>query len=349
VSIKAFLTRASVPLAVTVLALGAASGAGAADTKSAAPADPSVLATVNGKAVTQADVEAAASAQLKQLESEYQKNRHDLIENTLTSVVQQRLLDAEAAATGKTKDQLLADIKPAAVTDADVDAFYEQNKAQIPRPKDQVAGQIKAYLEQQGQGKARETYFAGLQQKYPVDIKLEPVRVAVDAIGPSRGPANAPVTIVEFSDFQCPFCGRLKPTMDQVLAKYGDKVHLVFRQYPLPFHQNAQKAAEAALCAADQGKFWELHDAMFTNQQALAVTDLKAKAKELGMNADTFGQCVDSGAKAGLVLADVNAGSAVGVNGTPAMFVNGRFINGAVPLEDITKVIDDELRRHGAK
>src|SRR5262245_12542450 len=290
-----------------------------------------------------------AAAQLKQLENEYQKNRHDLIENTLPSVVQQRLLDAEAAATGKTADQLLADLKPAAVTDADVDAFYEQNEAQIPRPKDQVAGQIKAYLEQQGQGKAREAYFASLQQKYPVDIKLEPTRVAVDAIGPSRGPVNAPVTIVEFSDFQCPFCGRLKPTMDQVLAKYGDKVHLVFRQYPLPFHQNAQKAAEAALCAADQGKFWELHDAMFGNQQALAVADLKAKAKELGMNADTFGQCVDSGAKASLVLADVNAGSAVGVNGTPAMFVNGRFINGAVPLEDITKVIDDELRRHNVK
>src|SRR5215813_2598106 len=135
-----------------------------------------------------------AAAQLKQLENEYQKNRHDLIENTLTAVVQQRLLAAEAAASGKTSDQLLAEIKPAAVTDADVDAFYEQNKAQIPRPKEQVAAQIKAYLEQQGQQTARSKYFKTLEAKYKVDYKLEPIRVEVAATGPAKGPANAPVT-----------------------------------------------------------------------------------------------------------------------------------------------------------
>ena len=188
-----------------------------------------------------------------------------------------------------------------------------------------------------------------LQDKYKVEYKMEPIRVEVAATGPAKGPANAPVTIVEFSDFQCPFCSRLTPTIKQVEEKYGNKVRVVFRQYPLPFHQNAQKAAEASLCAADQGKFWEMHDAMFADQNALGVDQLKAKAATLGLNAEQFNSCVDSGKHAATIQADMKDGSAAGVSGTPALFINGRFINGAVPLEQITSVIDDELRRKGVQ
>src|SRR3954453_21422276 len=308
-----------------------------------------VLAVVNGKPITEADIRQTSADQFKALDREYQQNVHQLLESSLDQSVQDRLLEAEAAARKVTKDQLLAEIKPATVTDADVDAFYEQNKAQIPRPKDQVAGQIKTYLEQQGQQKARTAYFKTLEAKYKVDMKMEPIRVDVAATGPAKGPANAPVTIVEFSDFQCPFCSRLTPTLKAVEEKYGNKVRLVFRQYPLPFHQNAEKAAEASLCAADQGKFWELHDAMFGNQGELGVDQLKAKAASLGLNADKFNKCLDSGEKAAAIQADIKAGSAAGVSGTPAMFINGRFINGAVPLDNITTVIDDELRRTGSK
>ncbi|HEX9942387.1 MAG TPA: thioredoxin domain-containing protein [Thermoanaerobaculia bacterium] len=306
-----------------------------------------VLAVVNGKPITEADVRKSSEEQFKALEREYQQNLHQLLENSLQQAVQDQLLQAEATARGVTKEQLLAELKPAAVTDADVDAFYEQNKAQIPRPKEQVAAQIKSYLEQQGQQKSRQEFFSKLEDKYKVEYKLEPIRVDVAANGPSRGPANAPVTIVEFSDFQCPFCSRLTPTLKQVEEKYGNKVRIVFRQYPLPFHQNAQKAAEASLCAADQGKFWEMHDAMFANQQALGVDQLKAKAAELGLKADQFNQCLDSGKHAATIQADMKEGSAAGVSGTPAMFINGRFISGAVPLEQVTMVIDDELRRKG--
>jgi protein-disulfide isomerase len=308
-----------------------------------------VLAVVNGKDVTEADVRKANAEQFKALDREYQNNLHQLIENSLTQAVQDRMLESEAAARKITKDQLLAEIKPAAVTDAEVDAFYEQNKAQIPRPKDQVAGQIKTYLEQQGQQKARTEYFKTLEAKYKVDYKLEPVRVEVAATGPTKGPASAPVTIVEFSDFQCPFCSRLLPTIAEVEKKYGDKVRVVFRQFPLSFHPNAQKAAEASLCAQDQGKFWEMHDAMFGNQNALGVDQLKAKAAELGLNADKFNKCIDSGEKAAAIQADQKAGTEAGVGGTPAMFINGRFINGAVPIDQITPVIDDELRRAGSR
>jgi protein-disulfide isomerase len=308
-----------------------------------------VLAVVNGKPVTEADVRQANADQFKGMDREYQQNLHQLIENSLEQVVQDRLLDAEAASRHITKDQLLTEIKPAAVTDADVNAFYEQNKAQIPAPKEQVADKIKTYLEQQGQQTARSNYFKTLQAKYKVDYKMEPIRIQVAATGPAKGPANAPVTIVEFSDFQCPFCSRLIPSIQEVEKKYGDKVRLVFRQYPLPMHPNAQKAAEASLCANDQGKFWQLHDAMFSNQNALGVDQLKAKAAELGLNADKFNKCLDSGEKVAIVQADQKDGQEAGVSGTPAMFINGRFINGAVPVDKITTVIDDELRRAGNK
>jgi len=175
----------------------------------------------------------------------------------------------------------------------------------------------------------------------------EPVRVSVEAIGPSLGPEAAPVTIVEFSDFQCPFCARVVATLKQVREKYGDKVRLVFRQFPLSFHPHAAKAAEASLCAHEQGKFWDMHEAMFANQQALYPEQLKAKAAELGLNAESFNQALDSGKYAGAVEADLAAGQSAGVSGTPAIFINGRFVNGAVPLEQITAIIDDELRRKG--
>ena len=308
-----------------------------------------VLAVVNGKPITEAEVRQSAADQFKALEREYQQQTHQLLENSLDQAVQDRLLETEAAARGVTKEALLAELKPTPVTDADVDAFYEQNKAQIPRPKEQVAAQIKSYLEQQGQQKSREAFFGKLKDKYKVEYKMEPIRVEVAATGPARGPANAPVTIVEFSDFQCPFCSRLTPTIKQVEEKYGNKVRLVFRQYPLPMHPNAQKAAEASLCAGDQGKFWEMHDAMFADQNALGVDQLKAKAASLGLKAEEFNSCIDSGKHAAAIQADMKEGSAAGVSGTPALFINGRFINGAVPLEQITSVIDDELRRKGAQ
>ncbi len=332
---------------VLALALGAGLPACSAAEKKTETTDTQALARVNGKTITEADVRETAKDTFAQLERQYQQQRRELIERALEQAIQDRLLEAEAAARKVTKDQILTELKPAEVTDADVDSFYEQNRAQIPRPKEQVAGQIKEYLGQQRQAEARQAFFQGLEGKYKVEHLMEPDRVQVAAIGPAQGPANAPVTIVEFSDFQCPYCARLIPTLDQVKQQYGDKVRIVFRQFPLGNHQHAQKAAEASLCANDQGKFLQMHDAMFQNQQALAVDALKAKAVELGMTAEAFNACLDSGKYANQVQSDMQEGTVAGVSGTPAMFVNGRFINGAVPLEQLTKVIDDELRRKG--
>lgn len=308
-----------------------------------------VLAVVNGKPITESDVRQSAADQFEAMEREHQQSVHQLIETSLEQVVQGRLLDAEAASRKISREQLLAKIKPAAVTDADVDAFYKQNKAQIPRPKREVGSEIKSYLEQLGEQQAKTDYLNKLQDKYKVEYKLEPFRVQVAATGPVKGRTNAPVTIVEFLDFECPFSSGMSPTLQAVEKKYGDKVRVVCRQYPLSSHPNAQKAAEASLCAQDQGKFWEMHDAMFADQKKLGVEQLKATAASLGLNTDNFNKCIDSGEKHAIIQADLKEGQAAGVSGTPAIFVNGRFFSGVVPMDQLTTVIDDELRRAGNK
>jgi protein-disulfide isomerase len=335
-------------LAIFALAaLVAAALPAASRAQAAAAAGP--LATVGGQPITEADVKAAASSQFAALEREFEQKRRDLLEGGLELAIQQRLVEIEAKAQGVSSEQLLAGVKTAEVTTADIDAFYEQNKAQIPQPKEQIADRIKSYLEGQRQQEARQTFFENLRAKHRVRMLIEPTRVEVAATGPAKGPADAPVTIIEFSDFQCPYCSRVVPTIDKLREKYGDKVRVVFRQFPLDFHQNAQKAAEASLCAHEQGKFWELHDAMFANQGALAVEQLKAKAAELKLDSAAFAQCLDSGKHAAAVKADLQAGIAAGVSGTPASFINGRFLNGAVPFEEFVKIIDDELQRAADK
>ncbi len=156
----------------------------------------------------------------------------------------------------------------------------------------------------------------------------------------AEGPANAKVTIVEYSDFECPYCSQAVQTVNDILKKYPNDVMLVFKNFPLDFHPYAQKAAEAAECAADQGKFWEYHDVLFSHQDNLAVGDLKYYAKELGLDTDAFNRCLDSGAMAGRVSNDRNEGLAKNVRGTPSF-----FINGARPFT----VFDDAVARALAK
>jgi len=162
---------------------------------------------------------------------------------------------------------------------------------------------------------------------------------------PSKGPKSAPVQIVEFSDFQCPFCGRVVPTVKQIEDKYGNKIHFAFRNFPLPFHQHAQLAAEAGEAANAQGKFWEMHDKMFANQQALDRASLEKYAGEIGLDVNKFKADLDSGKYKDAINKDVEYAKTVNVNGTPAFFINGHFINGAMPFEAFAQVIDAELQK----
>ncbi|MGC4080780.1 MAG: DsbA family protein [Vicinamibacterales bacterium] len=162
---------------------------------------------------------------------------------------------------------------------------------------------------------------------------------------PARGNTSAPIELIEFSDFQCPFCQRANPTVEQVLKTYGSQIKFVYRHYPLPNHPNARPAAEAAACAEVQGKFWEYHDRLFANPSKLADADLKAHAAALGLDTATFNTCFDNRQQKTGIDKDMADGEAVGVTGTPAFFVNGRAIEGAQPFESFKRVIDEELAR----
>lgn len=339
-------------LGLAVVALftwGIATSTRSGGTGSATPTAASeVLATVDGEEITRNEVEANAGAQLAQLRSQI----FDLTDQSLTQTIDGKVLDLEAGKRGLERDELIAavvDSNLPVATEAQIDSVYEAFRDQIDQPREVIAPQIEAYLLNQARRARFDSLVSSLRGEYKVVSFLDPPRFEVAATGPALGPDRAAVTIVEFSDFECPFCKRIYPTLNQVMDEYEGRVRLVFRQFPLhSLHPNAQKAAEASLCADDQGQFWEMHDAMFEESGGLNVTSLKARAAELGLDEDAFGSCLDSGRFAEQVATDVAAGRALGVSGTPALFINGRYLSGAQPFEVIARVIDDELQRGGA-
>ena len=183
-----------------------------------------------------------------------------------------------------------------------------------------------------------------LKDKTAVTVSLEPPRQTIATDGrPAKGPSGAPIEIVEFSDFQCPFCQRANPTVEQVLKTYGDRIRFVYRHYPLPNHPDARPAAEASACADAQGKFWPFHDKLFANPGKLTPPDLKAHAAAIGVDTARFNQCVDMHELKDTVDADMKDALAAGVTGTPAFFINGRSLEGAQPFEAFKRVIEEEL------
>jgi len=318
--------------------------------------DPTTkVAEVDGQPVTYGDLQNdhEVGAKLRQAEVKALTDLYDQRRGLLDEMISRRLLEEEAKAKGKTVEQWYQTEYVTSVpepSDAEAKAFYEEHKAQVPQGQtfDDLKDRIKQAVRQQKLREGMGKVLDDLKSRHHVQVSLQAPdlpRIDVEAKGPSRGPTNAPVTIVEFSDFQCPYCGREYPVIERLMKEYDGKLRLVFRHYPLDFHPFAQKAAEAGACAQDQGKFWELHDKMFTNQGKLAVADLKGYAKSLGMDAPKFDKCLDSGEKKALVDDDLKAGSAAGVNGTPAFFINGIFVNGAQPYEHMKQAVDRELRK----
>jgi protein-disulfide isomerase len=190
---------------------------------------------------------------------------------------------------------------------------------------------------------------ADLKRQEDRNKPLAPEKIAKLTQGdaPSFGPANAKVTVVEFSDFQCPFCSRAANAVEQLRTKYGDKVHFVFRQFPLSFHQNAHTAAEASMAAKAQGKFWEFHDKLFANQQKLDRASLEGFAKEVGLDVAKFKKALDDKTYAPAVDAEQKLGEEVAVDGTPTMFLNGSRIPNPTDYDAITKQIDAAIKAAG--
>jgi len=333
---------------VAAAALGALALAGPpVSAQAARPAESGSkpYALVGGVPITEAEVDRAAEGQLREL----RLREFTLRSQALEGLIAEKLLDREAAARGVTRPALVkAEVEDKVqASEAEIRAIYETNKDKIGAMSEADAlKQIESRLRSQRERERQAVFVRELRQKAAVKVLLEPLRVAVDVAGrPIRGNKDAPVTIVEFSDFQCPYCSRARPAVNKVRETYGDKVRVIFRNFPLSIHPQALKAGEAASCAAEQGKFWEMHDRLFANQAKLQVPDLKEHAAALGLDAAAFAQCLDSSRHTADVQRDVEAGTGYGVSGTPSFFINGRPLVGAQPFEGFAQVIDDELER----
>jgi len=311
-------------------------------------------ATVGGEVITVEEVEQAVRPQLAKLEEQ----RYEILEQKLDQLIAERLLVQDAKRRGVSVEQLLkAEVyaKAPEVPETEVAAFIAQNRARLPKLDEQeLRLKVWDHLRSQKVNEQRQAYVQLLREQGKVTVLLEEPEGARIAVGTdrgfARGPKDAPVTIVEFSDFQCPYCKTATATLRQVLDKYPGKVRLIFRDYPLvSIHPAAPKAHEAARCAADQGKFWEYHDLLFERAPRLSPQDLKQYAQDLKLDAGAFGQCLDTGKYVAEVDKDTQEGARLGLTGTPSFFINGRQLVGAQPIGTFQKIIDAELARKTAK
>ena len=306
---------------------------------------PSVVATVQGQPIPAEDLTNALRGELLRLDIQ----RYQTLREKLDELIADKIFTLEAAQRGVSVQQFVHDeisAKIPAVTPEQVQAFYETNKNRIKQPLEKVSEQIAAYLQQQAQEQRRQALMKELHPRYPVTMALRAPTVEVATEGkPSLGPANAPVTLVEFSDFQCPYCRQAQGTLKQLMAAYEGKIKLVYRDFPLrSIHPQAQKAAEAAQCAAEQQQFWPYHDKLFTST-SLQMDDLKKFAQELGLNVEQFMSCLDSGKTAAGIDADMQDGQRAGVNATPSFFVNGYPLSGAASYERFKELVDAALEQ----
>ena len=294
-----------------------------------------------------AERQAAYDLELRQLELNHKRFVAAYRESELNALLDERVLELEAARRRTTSQALLDAIKPAPTTDTEARAFYDAQLGQLGQPYEKLEAKIKDHLDTQARDAAKRSYLDSLRTKFQAVVLLEPEREGLDGTGPERGAAGAPVTIVEFSDYQCPFCARFEHVLKAVMAKYPGKVRLIYRNLPLPqVHPDAENAAEAAICAGDQGRYWEFHDLLFQDQRLLNVDALKDKAKTLGLDVPAFEECLDSGKAREALKLDEQTAEQLALSTTPTSFVNGRIYRGVLSEERLSSIIEEELRRN---
>lgn len=306
------------------------------------------VATVGDQTIYDSDLASSVEGQLQPLRSQ----EYDIKRKALDTLIEQKMLEAAAKKKGVTTEQLLqqeVDAKVKEPNDDEIHGYYLAQSARLNRPfDDALKTQLRASIRNSQIQQLRQDYMKQLRSDNKVVVLLSPPKVQV-AYDPKRlrGNAKAPVMIVEFSDYQCPYCHQVEPTVKNLLAKYGDKVSLSYRDFPLTaIHQNAMIAAEASRCAEEQGKFWEYHDQLF-NASKLEKDALIQYARDLKLDDKQFESCLTGEKYKAEIEKDEADGRNVGVNGTPGFFINGVEVSGAKPESEFTSIIDDELGRAG--
>jgi len=306
-----------------------------------------VVATLDGDEIDEAELEAWIRDQLYEdaIRGKGEHELHAFRSENLRRMAAMRLIEAEADRRGVEPQALYGEVVSGVEPgDEEVRSFYEANRARLPEEAtfEQLAPRIRQHLAQQGEQEAWSAFVRGLQDDADLEILLETPRADVAAVGPSKGPEDAPVTIVEFSDFDCPFCKRVQGTLAAVLERYPDQVRLVYRHLPLEsIHPRARPTAEAAVCAEEQDAFWDFHDLAFASEEPMSDEALRATAEALELDR----ACLADGRAAEIVQRDLQAARALGVDSTPAFFVNGIRLSGAQQPDAFARLIEQELAR----
>ncbi len=336
-------------LTVCLLAVTAAT----ACAQAADPGAAEVVARFGDQVITSTDLEEQGDLRLALISVRQQE--YDVTRTHLEQMIFDRLVDQAAEREGLTREQYLAEQVAGKVPEPDeqrVSGVMSQYRSRLDPDPDKARQQVVAALKQQSEQMVQAALKERLFREADVKILLEPIRFEpqIEAFNPTRGGGpDAAVTLIEYTDFQCPFCNRVQPTLDEIVRRYGDSVRHVFKQLPLPMHAQAQLAAEASLCAAEQGRFWELHDWLFKNASRISRETLAGQGQALGLDQEAFTACLDDRTRADLVQRDALEAQRFGITGTPGFLVNGRVLRGAVPMDDFVKLIDEELSRAGVE
>jgi protein-disulfide isomerase len=297
-----------------------------------------IAATVGTRSITLQEVEQAAALAFYQVDQQ----RHQLLQHTIQRMIDEELLAAEAKRKNRTVSQLLAEA-------SQIDSIAKL--ANLPAPVRRVPAGDGSTGTSPGLSpdpeenmRIRQALLVWLRRQTDIRLSLPTPEPPILTVGvgnnPARGPAAAPVTIIEFSDFQCPYCKRSVSDLKELRNIYGERIRHVYRDYPGPTHPYAQAAAEAARCAGEQDKFWEYHDLLFERQSPGTGWDLVGLAQELRLQPDAFLQCLQTGRYRQEVLKDLQDGMALGVTSTPTFFINGRPLVGARARSEFQAMID---------
>ena len=309
-----------------------------------------VALVLDGREITVDELHAHMQKQfLEELLRQSESELFELRENAARDLVQRHVIDAAAAEEGLSPEALLEKVTSTVpeTTVEQVTAWYTENQSRLRGARlEDVAPQIKDMLDNEAKARAWGEYIGPRLDALEWRFALTPPRVDLEATRLVRGPAEAPVTIMTFSDYQCPYCIRSEPVLAEVLERYPEDVRLIHRHFPLDsIHPQARPAAEAAMCADEQGRFWDYHDAIFARSGRLEADSFAEIGRELELDLDALGQCMGERRYQAFVQTDFEAGEAAGVTGTPAFFVNGIALKGARDADEISRVIDSELAR----
>jgi protein-disulfide isomerase len=310
-----------------------------------AAADSTPVAEVNGESITWAELDEKAAGPLARVRQE----EYEVRSRVLDGLIAQRLLEAAAQERGTTSDELLRqeiERRTQEPSPEQIESVYARAHDRFEgQSRSEALGQIEEALRDRAERQSRLRFLQELREDADVTVRLDAPRVAVDVPpgAPATGSPDAPITIVEFTDYQCPYCHRAQSTIERILDEYEGEVRLVHLDYPLGFHSGAIPAARAARCAGEQGRFWDYHRNLMTHKGALDDADLAGRAASLKLDAGAFGRCLASDRHDAAIHAELELGSGAGVTGTPAYFINGRMVSGARPFSDFADIIDAEL------